>query len=30
MFDILASKLGEAQAFADGLVGPLEALSMDR
>lgn len=29
MFDMLASKMGEAQAFADGLVN-LEALSMDR
>ena len=29
MFDMLASKIGEAQAFADGLVN-LDALSMDR
>lgn len=30
MFNVLASKLGEVQAFADGLGNPLEALSMDR
>lgn len=29
MFDMLASKLGEAQALADGLVS-MDALNMDR
>lgn len=29
MFDMLASKMGKAQAFADGLVN-LDALNMDR
>ncbi len=30
MFDMLASKLGEAQAFADGLAVNLDVMNMDR
>lgn len=30
MFDMLASKIGEAQAFADGLASNLDVINMDR
>lgn len=30
MFDMLASKIGEAQAFADGLAANLDVINMDR